>query len=393
MARLPVAKLLPSAEFGQLARNWAPGGPPPDEYPLAAGVYRLQARETEELGEAARSAGAALLAPLQRPEQGLPEVLLGLTRRSCLRLAEALTDHPRLGSLAGQLRRMVPPRAGMAWELAHGRKLELEAAGPPALMGIINLTPDSFYDGGTLAGRQAALERAERMLEEGAQLLDLGGESSRPGAGPVPLAEELERVLPLVRELVRRFPQALLSVDSYKAEVARAAIGEGAHAVNDISAGQLDPRMAETVAALGAGWVMMHMRGEPRTMQQQTEYTDLIGEVFLYFADCRDRARAEGVPPERIVLDPGIGFGKPRAGNYRLIARLEEFRSLGQPLLVGPSRKSFLSEQGEPPSTRLEATLAACAVATINGAQLLRVHDVGPVSRAVRAASHFREEF
>ena len=276
-----------------------------------------------------------------------------------------------------------------SWKLGAGRALAL--GGVPKLMGVLNLTPDSFYAGSRIADKESALVRAGQLLEEGADIIDLGGESTRPGAAPVSVDEEIGRIVPVIAELVRKLPGVLVSVDTYKAEVARAAVEAGARIVNDIGAGLLDPEMLPTVAGLDAGYVMMHMRGKPATMQADTAYEDLLAEIYLFFREGLERARSCGVETERIVLDPGIGFGKPQAGNYEIMARLMEFASLGRPLLAGPSRKSFLTLAGlEKPEERLEGTLAACTVCTLSGASILRVHDIAQVKRTVAAASRFK---
>ena len=275
------------------------------------------------------------------------------------------------------------------WMVGGGKSLELGAT--PRLMGALNLTPDSFYQASRCTSVEAAVEKAVEMAGQGADIIDLGGESTRPGSNPLGLEQELERVVPVVREISRALPETLISVDTYKSRVAREALQAGAHIVNDISAGLLDERMLPTVAEMEAGYVMMHMRGKPRTMQLDTEYEDLMAEIFEFLQQGLERAERAGINPEQIALDPGIGFGKTPAGNYEIISRLADLVPLGRPVLVGPSRKSFLALAGlESPGERLEGTLAACTVAVLAGADILRVHDVEPVRRAVAAASLFR---
>jgi len=280
-------------------------------------------------------------------------------------------------------------RKPVRWLVAGGKSLELGAA--PRLMGALNLTPDSFFQGSRCTSVEAAVEKALEMAGEGADIIDLGGESTRPGSSPVALDEELKRVVPVIREISRTLPEILISIDTYKSRVAREALKAGAHVVNDISAGLLDDEMLPAVAEMDAGYVMMHMRGKPRTMQLDTEYENLMAELFSFFQQGLERADRAGINREKIVLDPGIGFGKPPAGNYEIISRLAELLPLGRPVLVGPSRKSFLALAGmESPETRLEGTLAACTVAVLAGADILRVHDIEPVRRAVAAASLFK---
>ena len=281
-------------------------------------------------------------------------------------------------------------RGSSIWKVGDSK--QLETSGCPRIMGILNVTSDSFYNGGRYRIKDSALEQARRMSEQGADIIDVGGESTRPGAEPVDVDEEKARVVPVISEIADRWPEVLISVDTYKAAVARAAAEAGAHIVNDVSAGLLDPDMFAAVADLGVGYVMMHMRGKPQTMQKNTRYKDLIAEIYNFFLDRLEQAADSGIESERIVLDPGIGFGKSAEDSYRLIARLGEFAPLGRPMVVGPSRKSFIALAGlTDPADRLEGTLAACTVATLAGAGILRVHDVGPVSRAVAVAMRFRD--
>ena len=275
------------------------------------------------------------------------------------------------------------------WEL--GRSKGLESSKTPGIIGILNLTSDSFYDGGRYLNKDAALEQARKHFEQGAEVIDVGGESTRPGAVPVGAEEEEARVVPVIREIAESLPEAVISIDTYKASVARAAVAAGARVINDVSAGLLDDRMLPAVAELGVDYIIMHMRGEPGTMQLDTTYVNLISEIYDFFSELLERAAAAGIERQRVALDPGIGFGKSHEDNYLLIASLEEFVSLERPLVAGPSRKSFMNLAGQPdPEERLEGTLAACTVATLAGADWLRVHDVGPVSRAVAVAAQFR---
>ena len=252
------------------------------------------------------------------------------------------------------------------------------------VMGILNVTPDSFSDGGNYLDVQQAIVHAETMVAEGATLIDIGGESSRPGASPVSVNEELARVLPVVRALADTV-DVLLSVDTYKAEVARRALEAGAHVVNDITALCSDPNMAATVAEMEAGVVLMHMKGTPRTMQQAPEYNDVVNEVCAWLKKKIQNAEAQGVAPERIIIDPGIGFGKTTKHNLELLKRLSEFRALKKPLLIGTSRKSFIGKILEVPVTeRVEGTAATVCWAIAHGADIVRVHDVKANVRAAQ---------
>jgi dihydropteroate synthase len=256
------------------------------------------------------------------------------------------------------------------------------------LMGIVNVTPDSFSDGGRYLDRDAAVAHGLELAQEGAEILDIGGESTRPGAAPVGVAEELRRVVPVIEGLREAGVSATISIDSTKAEVVRVALDAGAGFVNDVSALRVAPEIGELVAESGAELCLMHMRGDPRTMQIGPTYEDVVSEVKAFLAGRMEFAIACGVSEERIVLDPGIGFGKTVEHNVRLLARLEEIAALGRPILVGASRKSFLgSITGRSVDERLPATIAANVLAYERGARLLRVHEVAPVRDAVAVAA------
>jgi len=266
----------------------------------------------------------------------------------------------------------------------RGRRFDV---GPRAwLMGVLNVTPDSFSDGGLYAEPGRAVDRGLALVAEGADIVDVGGESTRPGSLPVPEAEELRRVVPVVEALRKQTP-ALISVDTTKSAVARAALEAGADIVNDTSALRFDPAMAGVVARSGAAVVLMHMKGTPLTMQDAPAYDDIVGEIAAFLDDRIRVAEAAGIPRGRVVVDPGIGFGKSFAHNLELLRRQADFHALGRPLLVGFSRKAFLGRiLDRPPDERLEGTIAAAVLSVERGAHILRVHDVGPVARAVRAA-------
>lgn len=251
------------------------------------------------------------------------------------------------------------------------------------VMGILNVTPDSFSDGGLYCEPERALARAEAMLAEGAELIDVGGQSSRPGSEPVPAAEEQARVLPVVREIVRRH-DATVSVDTCRAEVAAAALDAGAVMVNDISALRFDPGMAPLLARCGAAVALMHMQGTPRTMQQAPAYRHVIDDVYGFLRERLHAAERAGIERQRIVLDPGFGFGKTVAHNLDLLRGLDHLGTLGQPLLVGTSRKSFLGHLLQRPiDERLGGSLASALWAAQRGAALVRVHDVGATVQAL----------
>ncbi|HUP02131.1 MAG TPA: dihydropteroate synthase [Gemmatimonadota bacterium] len=271
------------------------------------------------------------------------------------------------------------------------RGMELRLGPVPILMGVVNVTPDSFSDGGRYASAERAIARGLALVEAGAAILDVGGESTRPGAEPVPPEEELRRILPVVRGLAER-TRVPLSIDTTKLEVARAALESGARIVNDVSALRFAPGIADLAAESGAGLVLMHMRGEPRTMQADPRYGDLLGEIGSELLTAAGAAERAGVERSAIVLDPGIGFGKTAADSYRLIARLEELAANGYPVLVGHSRKSFLDPgRRRDPAERVPESIAGGLLAALGGAAILRVHDVEPHARALSVYDRWLE--
>ena len=251
-------------------------------------------------------------------------------------------------------------------------------------MGVLNVTPDSFSDGGRYLDVGRAIVYARKMVEDGADIIDIGGESSRPGALPVSTDEELARVLPVIEGLANEMA-ALVSIDTYKSAVAHGALRVGAHIVNDITA-LGDAEMAEVIAEMDAGLVLMHMKGTPRTMHRSPVYQDLIPEILTFLRQRIDQAQAEGVRPDRIMIDPGIGFGKTAEHNLEILRHLDEFRSLGKPILIGTSRKSFIGKilNLSNPDDRLEGTAATVAWAIAHGADVVRVHDVKAMSQVAR---------
>ena len=257
------------------------------------------------------------------------------------------------------------------------------------VMGIVNVTPDSFFDGGLAETPGAAIGRALRMVDEGADLLDVGGESTRPGSRSVGAQEEMDRVLPVI-EGIRRRCDVVVSVDTTKARVASEALRAGATIVNDVTA-LSDPDMAGCLASHGASVVLMHMKGTPATMQRHPVYDDVVSEVMSFLSKRVEVAVISGIPRERILVDPGIGFGKRLDHNLALLADLGRLRTLGRPILVGVSRKSMFGDLlGLPVADRLEATIAANAVAVVHGADMIRVHDVKEGRRAADVACRLR---
>jgi dihydropteroate synthase len=254
------------------------------------------------------------------------------------------------------------------------------------LMGVVNVTPDSFSDGGLYLDPEAAVAHGRELGAAGAEILDVGGESTRPGAQAVGAEEELRRVVPVVEGLAGGEPA--ISVDTSKSAVAAAALDAGAEIVNDVTALRGDPAMASLCAERGATVVLMHMLGEPRTMQDDPRYGDVVAEVKVFLAERLETATAAGIAEERVWLDPGIGFGKTAAHNMELLRRLNELRGLGRPLVVGTSRKSFIGKvDGSAAGERLGGTIASSVLAAAEGAEVLRVHDVAEVRQALAVAA------
>ncbi|MFN2613958.1 MAG: dihydropteroate synthase [Actinomycetota bacterium] len=279
-------------------------------------------------------------------------------------------------------------RALLAWsrpprdiELANSRRMPLSKRAH--VMGILNVTPDSFSDGGRFFDADAAVKHALRLVEEGADIIDVGGESTRPGAEAIEASEEIRRVIPVVEHLARE-TTTVISIDTSKAAVARAALDAGAHIVNDVSAGLADPGMVSLVAERAVPVVLMHMRGVPRTMQEAPSYDDAVGEVYGFLDDRARAARQAGIAENKIIVDPGVGFGKTPEHNLVLLRRLRELTCLGYPVLIGTSRKSFIGKTlGGGVDDRLEGTAATVALAVEMGAAVVRVHDAGYMRRVV----------
>jgi len=323
---------------------------------------------TEELGgDAYRFGGHGVTRAMLVFEHGV------LQSPGC-RLAPDDRLQPLWGSLSNYLSPEVAP-----WRLAS-REVKLNR---PLVMGILNVTPDSFSDGGLYLSKEEAVRRGLEMIEQGADMVDVGGESTRPYADPVTETMELGRVVPVVQELASRSPVPI-SVDTRHPEVARAALEAGAEIVNDVS-GLCDPRMVEVVSEARAGVVLMHMLGDPRTMQDRPSYEDVVGDISLFLEERMREAIGSGVEERAIMLDPGIGFGKSVEHNLQIIMRLREFRCLGRPLLIGASRKGFIGKVlGQEAKDRKEGSLAVASVAMMNGANVLRVHDVKETTMVAR---------
>ena len=285
----------------------------------------------------------------------------------------------------------VRPRFDLAWKDLAGRKRVLKLGRETRLMGVLNVTPDSFYDGGRYLDIAQAVDRAKELEAEGADIIDVGGESSRPGAEPVAAKEELRRVIPVIEKLAGKI-RVPISIDTSKAVVARAALAAGAEMINDISSLRFDPGMVEVAAAAPGPVILMHLRGRLGRMPSRPRYRDVVGEIMDFFALRLAALGRMGIAGERMILDPGLGFGKSVKHNLLIIAGLKRMAALGRPLLLGPSRKLFIGRiLGAPPEERLWGTAGAAAVAVANGAHILRVHDPQPIREAARVVDKMME--
>ena len=261
----------------------------------------------------------------------------------------------------------------------HGKLINLDS---PKIMGILNLTPDSFYDGGRYKNEQDFLQQTEKMLNEGATFIDLGAYSSRPGAKNISEEEELQRIIPVIELLIKEFPEIILSIDTFRSKVAQQTIKAGAAIINDISAGNLDKAMIQTAANMQVPYIMMHMKGNPQTMQQQTDYKNMLQEITYYFSKKIKEARSLGV--KDLILDPGFGFSKTHQQNFSLLKEMSFFKQLNCPILAGVSRKSMIYKTlNTGPDKALNGTSVLNTIALLNGASILRVHDVQAAKECV----------
>jgi len=315
------------------------------------------------------------------------DVLLMATRKQIDRFIEKVISQPfGLNQLAVKLRQLLENISADQWTLKTSRR-EMVLGDRTLIMAIMNVTPDSFSDGGRYGSHENAIAAGLKLTEAGADILDIGGESSRPGAETVSPEEELRRVIPVIQGLLGKV-DIPISVDTTKAVVAREALAAGAEIINDISAMRFDAQMPAVIASSGAAAILMHMRGMPQTMQQgDLDYASLTGEIIDFFRERLNAAQMAGISADRIIIDPGLGFGKSRSDNLKLLRYLAEFTVLGRPILTGPSRKSFLShDDDQGPQDRLEGTVTAVTAAIMNGSHLVRVHDVEAVKRVVAIA-------
>jgi dihydropteroate synthase len=337
---------------------------------------------------------AAVPEYVSRFKRGRCSIIIFGTELQYMRLAENLKLQPYgLKLLSEKISSLLKDESsGKAKEVILPRHKIRINKGSPLIMGILNVTPDSFYDGGRYYDIGKAVAHAEYMISEGAQIIDVGGESSRPGASPVAEKEEISRVVPVIKSIAKR-TNIIISVDTYKAEVAKRAIEAGAEIVNDISALRLDKNMVKVVSKYKVGVILMHMRGTPRTMQKNIYYRDVVSDIRKFLLKRIEYAIKSGIDKSSIMTDPGIGFGKTVEHNLQILRDLSEFKSLGFPLVLGTSRKSFIGkilgseDRPLPPEERLPGSLATYAYAVLNGVDILRVHDVRETREVIKILS------
>jgi dihydropteroate synthase len=315
-------------------------------------------------------------------------ILMG-TQKQIERLTFKTEQYPILRPLGQALKETLENISKVRFSLRCGSR-RLPLGERTLLMGVLNVTPDSFSDGGRYFNKEKAVAHGLRMAEEGADLIDVGGESTRPGSKPLPLEEELRRVIPVIETLGKEV-SIPISIDTYKSAVARHAIGAGAHMINDISGLRFDPGLAKVAAESDVPIVLMHIRGTPETMQQKVQYDSLFSDILRSLRESIGKAESAGVDPDQILIDPGIGFGKNLDHNLLILRHLSELRVLGKPIVLGTSRKSFIGRiLHEEVDGRLEGTLASIAIGAFNGAHIIRCHDVLPAKKTLAVTDAIR---
>jgi len=318
------------------------------------------------------------------------DALLMGTEKQFEKLCSKLEQYPGF-HLFGQSLKEILRNLSRAHYTIRCRKRTFTLGKQTLLMGVLNVTPDSFSDGGLFIDKEKAFARGLKMIEEGADFIDIGGESTRPGSKPLGLDEELRRVIPVIESLAKEV-DAPISIDTYKSAVAKKAIEAGAQIINDISGLHLDPSLSQVAAKENVPLVLMHISGNPETMQENIHYESIFSEIIQYLKDSIQRAETAGVDPEQIIIDPGIGFGKTVEDNLIILKNLQEFKILGRPLLLGTSRKNFIGKILNADVTeRLEGTLSSIVVGVLNGAHIIRCHDVLQAKRAIAIADAVRQ--
>ena len=357
---------------------------------FALKIKDIDVRAANILKQEALSRGGDVVTPRRAlyGTRGKTDVIILGTRKGIKSLIEKIKMQPfGLKELSDDLNCYIN-RLG---EIKRGKILkignrEFNLENEVLVIGVLNVTPDSFYDGGYYFERDRAYSRVDEIVRQGAQIIDVGGMSSRPGSLPVSLDEEINRTIPVIKYTAKNY-DILISVDTYHSEVAEEAVGVGAHIINDISGLTLDKNMAKVVAESGSSVIIMHMKGTPENMQDNPEYKDVVDEIYNYLYDRTNKAVEAGIDENKIIVDPGIGFGKTLKHNLVILNKLSEFKSLGYPLLVGVSRKSFIGTILDlPVQERMEGSIAAAVCSIVNGANILRVHDVKETIRAVKVA-------
>jgi dihydropteroate synthase len=395
MSTAPVAAEMHRAATDAGPPTGAPDGEPADAAApgwLALALEGLSPTEADRLNRQMTAVGGTVALLPKAGDDGEAEAVLTADRRQFAALIERL-EQAAAGApaLAREIARAVENHDRRRFRIRMGAHT-LEVGPRPAVMGVLNVTPDSFSDGGRYLDPAEAVGRAEQLVAEGAALVDVGGESTRPGSDPVPEEEEIARVLPVVETLASRLTVPI-SIDTRHARVAREAASAGAALINDVTGLLGDPDMPAAVAETGAGCVIMHMLGEPKTMQHEPRYANLMADIARHLRRGLQAAWEAGAADDAVIVDPGIGFGKRLEHNLEILARLGQLRALGAPVLVGPSRKRFIGDLTgvETPADRVPGTAAACALAVAAGALLVRVHDVAEAVQAVAVAAAVRD--
>jgi dihydropteroate synthase len=367
-------------------------------FPLALKVKAVDIRAANILKQEmlARNGDVVTSRDVIVKSEGLTDVIILGSPGSISNLAEKIRQQPfglkKLSETIGEYLKKISIDDDSKKKLIDiaGRNFDTEKEGA-LIMGILNVTPDSFYDGGSCTDESMMRNRVSEIVEEGAHIIDIGGLSTRPGSAPVSPEEEISRILPAIEFTKNNF-DIIISADTYRSVVAKRAIEAGAHIINDISGLGFDENMAGTIAEAGVWVVIMHIKGTPETMQQNPEYGDVVDEIYDFLFDRAEMAAGRGVGTGKIIIDPGVGFGKNVYHNLKIISRLSEFKNMGFPVMLGASRKSFIGSllNNKPPSDRLEGSIAAAVCGFVNGADIIRVHDVRQTKEAIRIAASIK---